>query len=62
MSWQSMMEQIEHEISICVCSVLLTRKQSGRFVQLAIEALGKWDAWQLGCSAIERLAIELFGS
>jgi hypothetical protein len=39
--WQSATEEIEHEISICVCSVLLTREQSGRFTQhLAIKALG----------------------
>jgi hypothetical protein len=39
--WQSATEEIEHEISVCVCSVLLTREQSGRFAQhLAIKALG----------------------
>jgi hypothetical protein len=41
MPWQSATQQIEHGISICVCSVLLTRRQSGRFApHLAIESLG----------------------
>ena len=41
MPWQSATQQIEHGISICVCSVLLTRRQSGRFAQhMAIESLG----------------------
>jgi hypothetical protein len=54
MPWQSATLQIEHGISTCVCSVLLTRRQSGRFAQYLAP-----NTWRLSRSAVESLGSQV---